>query len=208
MADRNTDITIAIPALMEATMFAADKHRGQKRKDAQRTPYINHPITVVNLMAKVGGITDVEALQAGMLHDTVEDTDATPEEIEARFGYAVRSLVMEVTDDKSLDKQVRKRIQIEKAPNLSPRAKVIKIADKIANLGDLIASPPTGWPLERCQQYVDWSNRVVAGCRGQNERLEKIYDARAMEASALGYRAPAPETRQFTEEFQLTGKAE
>jgi len=185
MADRNTDIAIAIPALMEATLFAADKHRGQKRKDAQKTPYINHPIYVVNLMAGVGGITDIELLQAGMLHDTVEDTDTSPEEIETRFGYAVRSLVMEVTDDKSLEKQERKRIQIEKAPRLSPRAKIIKLADKIANLTDMIVSPPAHWPLERRQQYVDWSNKVIAGCRGHNERLEEIYDARVMEANAI-----------------------
>ena len=184
MADRNTDIAFAIPALTEATMFAADRHRGQTRKDARQTPYINHPIMVVNLMASIGGITDVEALQAGMLHDTVEDTDTAPEEIEARFGYAVRSLVMEVTDDKKLEKQERKRIQIEKAPRLSPRAKVIKLADKIANLTDLIASPPVHWPLERRQQYVDWSNRVIAGCRGHNSKLEQLYDARAMEAHA------------------------
>jgi len=184
MAERNTDITLAIPALMEATMFAADKHRGQKRKDAQGTPYINHPIIVVNLMAGVGGITDIEALQAGMLHDTVEDTDTSPEEIETRFGYAVRSLVMEVTDDKSLEKQERKRIQIEKAPRLSPRAKVIKLADKTANLTDIIVSPPAHWSLERRQQYLAWSNRVIAGCRGHNTRLEEIYDARVMEAHA------------------------
>ena len=183
MTDRNTDITIAIPALMEATLFAADKHRGQKRKDAQKTPYINHPIMVVNLMASIGGITDIELLQAGMLHDTIEDTDTSPEEIETRFGYAVRSLVMEVTDDKSLEKQERKRRQIEKAPRLSPRAKIIKLADKVANLTDMIASPPAHWPLERRQQYVDWSNRVIAGCRAHNERLEKIYDARVTEAN-------------------------
>ena len=184
MPDKNTDITLAIPALMEATLFAADKHRGQKRKDAQKTPYINHPIYVVHLMANVGGITDIEHLQAGMLHDTVEDTDATPEEIEARFGYAVRSLVMEVTDDKSLEKQERKRIQIEKAPRLSARAKVIKLADKIANLTDMIASPPAHWPLERRQQYVEWSNKVIAGCRGHNGRLEEIYEDRVLEANA------------------------
>jgi len=184
MADRNTDIAIAIPALMEATLFAADKHRGQKRKDAQKTPYINHPIYVVNLMAGVGGITDIELLQAGMLHDTVEDTDTSPEEIETRFGYAVRSLVMEVTDDKSLESQERKRRQIEKAPRLSPRAKVIKLADKIANLTDILASPPAHWGLERRQQYVEWSNKVIAGCRGHNARLEEIYEARVLEANA------------------------
>src|SRR5210317_323383 len=134
MTDKLTDIALAIPALMEATLFAADKHRGQKRKDAEKTPYINHPIYVVNLMAGVGGITDIEALQAGMLHHTVEDMDTSPEEIEARFDYPVRSLAMEVADDKSLQKQERKRIQIQKGPRLSPRAKAIKLAYKIADV--------------------------------------------------------------------------
>ena len=92
-----------------------------------------------------------------MLHDTVEDTDTTPEEIEERFGYAVRSLVMEVTDDKDLEKQERKRLQIEHSPHLSPRAKVIKLADKISNLRDLMNSPPVGWDVERRLQYVTWS---------------------------------------------------
>ena len=182
MTDKSSDITIAIPALTEATLFAADKHRGQTRKDARGTPYINHPIYVVNLMARFGGITDIEALQAGMLHDTVEDTNTSPGEIEACFGAAVCGLVLEVTDDKSLEKQERKRRQIEKAPRLSPRAKVIKLADKIANVTDMIFSPPAHWPVERRRQYVDWSNRVVAGCRGHNEPLEKIYDARVAEA--------------------------
>jgi len=179
MADTQTDSTLAIPALMEATLFAADKHRGQKRKDAGGTPYINHPIMVVSLMAGIGEITDIELLQAGMLHDTVEDTDTSPEEIEARFGCAVRSLVMEVTDDKSLDKQERKRLQIEHAPHLSPQAKAIKIADKIANLTDLLNSPPATWPEERMWQYVAWSRQVVDGCRGHNPLLEARYDEMA-----------------------------
>ena len=176
MTDRNTDITIAIPALMEATLFAADKHRGQKRKDARGTPYINHPIMVVHLMIRVGGVTDIEALKAGMLHDTVEDTDTSAEEIETRFDYAVRSLVMEVTDDKMLEKQERKRLQIEKAPRLSQRAKIIKLADKIANLTDMIVAPPVRWPLKRKIRYVEWSNQVVAGCYGTNPALQSKYE--------------------------------
>ena len=175
---------IAIPALMDATLFAAEKHRGQKRKDARGTPYINHPIMVANLIANIGGITDVEVLQAALLHDTVEDTETTADEIEGRFGYAVRSLVMEVTDDKSLEKQERKQLQIEHAPNLSPRAKVIKLADKIANLSDLVTSPPVGWELERQQRYVSWSNAVVEGCRGHESFLEMYYDGTALQASA------------------------
>jgi len=180
-----TEAGFATAALMAATMFAAEKHRGQKRKDARGTPYINHPIMVVNLMANVGKITDIEALQASMLHDTVEDTDATAEEIEQRFGYAVCSLVMEVTDDKSLPKTERKRLQIEHAPHLSPRAKVIKLADKIANITDMIESPPADWPPERRQQYLRWSNEVVAGCRSSHSALELLYDDRAMTALAL-----------------------
>jgi guanosine-3',5'-bis(diphosphate) 3'-pyrophosphohydrolase len=170
---------IIIPALTEATMFAAEKHRNQRRKDAQETPYINHPIMVVNLLANVGRITNIETLQAGMLHDTIEDTDTTADEIEGLFGKAVRKLVMEVTDDKSLPKYERKRLQAEHAPHLSPNAKTIKVADKIANLNDLAASPPADWPLERIEQYVHWANSVVEGCRGQNSALESKYDAKA-----------------------------
>jgi guanosine-3',5'-bis(diphosphate) 3'-pyrophosphohydrolase len=167
---------LAVPALMEATLFAAEKHRDQRRKDAAETPYINHPIMVVNLLAGVGGITDLETLLAGMLHDTVEDTNTTPDELEERFGHVVRSLVLEVTDDKSLPKAERKRLQIEHAPHLSPAAKVIKIADKIANLTDLLNSPPATWPEERMKQYVTWSRQVVAGCRGHNRALEMRYE--------------------------------
>ena len=167
-----TDAGIIIPALMEATLFAAEKHRDQRRKDARKTPYINHPIAVVNLLANVGQITDLETLQAGMLHDTVEDTDTSPEELEERFGFGVCSLVLEVTDDKGLEKQERKRLQVEHAPHLSPRAKTIKVADKIANVSDLLNSPPADWPDERMQQYVAWSRQVVAGCRGHNRPLE------------------------------------
>jgi guanosine-3',5'-bis(diphosphate) 3'-pyrophosphohydrolase len=183
MDHRYLDIAFAIPALMKAMVFAAEKHRKHRRKDADETPYINHPITVVNLMANVGGIIDVEALQAGMLHDTVEDTETSPEELDEHFGLVVRDLVMEVTDDKKLEKQERKRRQIEKAPHLSPRAKVIKLADKIANLTDIMESPPAHWTLERRQQYVAWSRQVVEGCRGHNLPLEETYDARVVEAS-------------------------
>ena len=168
--------SLAIPALLRATLFAAEKHRGQRRKDTGQTPYINHPIMVTNLLANVGRITDIETLQAGMLHDTIEDTDTTPDELEKHFGVGVRGLVLEVTDDKSIEKQERKRRQIEHAPHLSPRAKTIKIADKIANLTDLLNHPPATWPEERMHQYVAWSRQVVAGCRGHNTALEDRYD--------------------------------
>jgi guanosine-3',5'-bis(diphosphate) 3'-pyrophosphohydrolase len=167
---------VALPALMRATLFAAEKHRGQRRKDAGKTPYINHPIMVVNLLANVGRIWDVETLQAGMLHDTIEDTDTTADELEEHFGYEVRNLVLELTDDKELDKQERKRLQVEHAPHMTPRAKCIKIADKIANVTDLLNAPPAHWPEERMRQYVVWSRQVVDGCRGHNPALELHYD--------------------------------
>ena len=172
----NTSPSLVIPGLMQATLFAAEKHRGQRRKDAGETPYINHPIMVTNLLANVGRITDLETLQAGMLHDTIEDTDTPAYELEKLFGAGVRSLVLEVTDDKTLEKQERKRVQIEHAPHLSSRAKTIKIADKIANLTDLLNHPPATWPEERLHQYVAWSAQVVAGCRGHNAALEDRYD--------------------------------
>jgi len=182
MNDAKLDTGLAIPALMEATMFAADKHRNQKRKDARGTPYINHPIMVVNLMTNVGGITNIEALQAGMLHDTVEDTDTTPDEIEEQFGYEVRSLVMEVTDDKSLPKQERKRLQIKHAVALSRRAKAIKLADKIANVNDLIKSPPIGWDINRRLAYLDWSKKVGHGCTNSNRDLASLLYLRVEKA--------------------------
>jgi len=174
-------VDIALPALMRATHFAAEKHRGQRRKDADRTPYINHPIMVVNLLANVGRIFDIETLQAGMLHDTIEDTDTTADELEEHFGFEVRSLVLEVTDDKRLEKPERKRLQVEHAPHMTPKAKCIKIADKIANLTDLLNAPPARWPEERLRQYVTWSRQVVDGCRGHSATLEEAYDARATE---------------------------
>jgi guanosine-3',5'-bis(diphosphate) 3'-pyrophosphohydrolase len=171
-------------AILEAALFAAEKHRNCRRKGPDATPYINHPITVARTLATVGEVDDIEVLQAALLHDTVEDTKTTPEELEATFGRGVRDLVMEVTDDKNLKKQERKRRQIEKAPHLSPRAKMIKIADKIANVTDIMEAPPADWSRERQAQYVKWSRNVVAGCVGQNEALDRFYEEIAEKATS------------------------
>jgi guanosine-3',5'-bis(diphosphate) 3'-pyrophosphohydrolase len=135
--------------LLRAVDFAAEKHRDQRRKDADRSPYINHPIAVAKLLAQVGGLSDLLTLQAAILHDTIEDTKTTPDELKDEFGVEVRDLVVEVTDDKLLPKAERKRLQIKHAPHLSERARVIKIADKICNILDITHSPPTDWTLER-----------------------------------------------------------
>ena len=162
--------------LLEALRFSAEKHRNQRRKDNAKSPYINHPIEVTQLLWDVGGVRDVDVLVAAILHDTVEDTGTRPEEISDRFGEDVLSLVLEVTDDKSLPKQERKRLQIETASHKSHGAKLIKLADKSCNVRNLVTMPPEDWPLKRRQEYLLWTEKVVAGLRGTNAALEEYYD--------------------------------
>jgi len=156
--------------------FSAEKHRTQKRKDADESPYINHPIAVAKLLSQVGKVSDLPTLKAALLHDTIEDTDTTADELEKKFGIEVSELVMEVTDDKNLPKAERKRLQVEHSSELTKRAKMIKIADKTCNILDITHSPPTSWSLERRVEYLHWADKVVAGCRGVNERLERRFD--------------------------------
>ncbi len=162
--------------LLAAIRFAADRHRDQRRKGTGAVPYINHVIEVAEVLARVGKVTDVAVLQAAVLHDTIEDTGTTGEEIEAAFGVEVRRMVEEVTDDRSLPKEGRKRLQIERAPTLSANGRLIRIADKICNLYDVIHMPPPDWPYERQLAYLEWTRSVVAGCRGCNAELERYYD--------------------------------
>lgn len=161
-------------ALLEALHFAADKHRDQRRKGEDASPYINHPIFVAEILARFG-VTDTVTLQAAVLHDTIEDTETTPEEIEAVFGPRVRDVVMEVTDDPALRNPQRKALQVDRAADLSERAKLVRIADKIANVYDVTHRPPD-WPLDWRLSYLDWTERVVVGCRGVNAELEAYYD--------------------------------
>lgn len=161
---------------IEAVAFAAEKHRNQRRKDAEASTYINHPIALANLLANEGGVRDETVLIAAVLHDTIEDTETTAEELHAIFGSAVTSVVLEVTDDKSLEKQARKQRQIDHAPHISKEAKLIKLADKICNLRDILASPPADWSHERKRAYFSWANQVVAGVRGVNPNLDAVFD--------------------------------
>jgi guanosine-3',5'-bis(diphosphate) 3'-pyrophosphohydrolase len=171
--------------ILKAIRFAAEKHKGQKRKDTEASPYINHPIQVTEILWSIGGVRDTTLLLAAILHDTIEDTNATPEEIKVNFGEEVLALVVEVTDDKSLPKEVRKQRQVETAPHKSQRARLLKIADKISNVQDIIRTPPKDWSLERRQEYVLWSQRVVAGLRGVNKKLESRYDEILAEGKRL-----------------------
>jgi guanosine-3',5'-bis(diphosphate) 3'-pyrophosphohydrolase len=163
--------------LLKALRYASQKHSDQRRKNAKASPYINHPIQVAQILWDVAGVRDASLLVAAILHDTIEDTDATPDEIKAQFGEEVLALVLEVTDDKSLPKETRKQLQVEHAPHKSYKAKLLKIADKISNVGDIINWPPRDWSLERRQEYLLWTEKVVAGLRGVNEKLEIQYDS-------------------------------
>jgi guanosine-3',5'-bis(diphosphate) 3'-pyrophosphohydrolase len=162
--------------LLEAIELAAHKHRDQRRKDEAESPYINHPLAVVKLLWQ-HGVRERVPLLAAVLHDTVEDTETTRDELVAKFGEDVAAAVMEVTDDKSLPKERRKELQIEHAPHLSPAAKLVKLADKTCNVRDLTDSPPADWPHERRTQYFAWAKSVVAGLRGVNASLEAAFDA-------------------------------
>ena len=166
----------SLSVFVKAVAFAADKHRNQRRKDADASPYINHPIALASVLANEGGVTDAAVLCAAVLHDTLEDTETTPQELTAIFGPQITTIVLDVTDDKSLDKHVRKQRQIEHAPHISKQAKLVKLADKICNLRDILASPPADWPPERKQSYFDWAAKVVAGIRGVHPELEAVFD--------------------------------
>ena len=171
--------------LLEALSFSAERHRHQRRKDPAQSPYINHPIEVVYVLWKIGGVRDVNVLAAAVLHDTIEDTKTSPQEIADQFGKEVLGLVLEVTDDKSLPKAERKRLQVKNAPHKSLGAKLIKLADKICNVRDLGRSVPKDWSLQRCLEYLDWSDQVVAGCRGSSPGLEACYDQSVTETGRL-----------------------
>ena len=165
--------------VLRAASFAAFKHRKQTRKSKESEPYIIHPLRVSELVATLGESGDnIPLLQAAILHDTVEDTDTTFEELEKNFGPKVCKLVQEVSDDKSLAKDVRKQLQIEHAPKKSPEAKILSMADKVANLEDLLTKPngfgiPLGWSVERVQNYCVWASAVAKGLQGEAKLLDQ-----------------------------------
>lgn len=162
--------------LLNAIAFAAHKHKDQRRKDIEASPYINHPIALANCLANEAGIEDIEVLCGAILHDTIEDTQTSEQELIEGFGANIATIVVEVTDDKSLPKAARKQAQIEHAAHISTKAKLVKLADKISNLRDIIAYPPANWDAERKRLYFEWAAMVVANVRGTNSTLEAIFD--------------------------------
>lgn len=165
--------------LAAAYHFAALRHVDQRRKGLRAEPYINHLTEVAELVARATDAAELDVIIAAVLHDTVEDTGVSLQEIADQFGAEVAGLVAEVSDDKSLPKAERKRLQVEHAPHASRGAKLIKLADKTANLRALAASPPPDWTTERRDAYRDWTREVVAGCRGVSSWLEARFDEAA-----------------------------
>ena len=163
--------------VIKAAKFAAFKHRNQRRKDADASPYVNHPIALANLLCNEAGIPDPVVICAALLHDTIEDTETTLQELQEEFGRAIASVVMEVTDDKAHPKAERKRLQIIHAKTASRHARLVKLADKICNLRDIAVNPPASWSLRRKRQYFDWAKKVIDGVRGTHRRLERLFDA-------------------------------
>ncbi|CAB4397227.1 HD domain-containing protein 3-like protein [Rhizophagus irregularis] len=178
MSSQGTQISNAsfdIAKLIDTIDFAAKKHSFQKRKDSAGTPYINHPIGVAKNLTDAG-VYDLVTIQAAILHDTVEDTKTTFEEIEQKFGREVKNIVAECTDDKSLEKEERQRLQIEHTPHISKQAKEVKLADKLYNLRDIMKDAPIGWSKKRVQEYYIWAKKVTDGARGINQKLEEQLD--------------------------------
>lgn len=168
--------------ILEAVVFAARKHQGQVRKDQGKSPYVTHPLLVAKSIWEIGEVSEPRTLIAAVLHDTIEDTDTKPLEILDRFGEVILSIVLEVTDDKSLDKIERKRQQVIHAPSLSRPARLIKLADKLINCQDILYSPPEDWTLERRRNYIQWGADVIARIRHTNPPLETAFDAILIEA--------------------------
>lgn len=180
----NSDLTLltSCSRLLEAAHFAAMMHRGNRRKDRDETPYINHPISVARTIVEVGGVDDIDVLVAALLHDTIEDTPATAQEVENKFGKQVRVLVEEVSDDKSLPSPERKRLQINRAASLSPEAVVIALADKSDNVSDVSLTSPADWDIERKVDYLTWSEKVVDNCPEANKPLKQYFKASVADA--------------------------
>ena len=156
---------MTLAGILDALRFAAERHKNQLRKGVAGYPYVNHVIAVTELLARCG-VDDPVTLQAALLHDTIEDTGTSPDELAERFGAEVRDVVLEVTDDSRLPKAERKRLQIVHASSLSERAKRIKIADKTCNIIDIAFDPPPDWSTARRVEYLDWADAVVRHCLG------------------------------------------
>ncbi|MEO8671102.1 MAG: HD domain-containing protein [Tahibacter sp.] len=173
--------------LIAALHYAALQHRDQRRKDEDASPYINHPISLLNILAVEAGVTDTDVLCAAVLHDVIEDCSGEQQEfiadrraeIRAQFGDSVLAIVEDVTDDKELTRDERKQRQIDHARHLSAAAKLVKLADKTSNLRDVAHNAPATWSLQRRREYFDWAQAVIDAIGPAHARLEHLFAAAA-----------------------------
>jgi (p)ppGpp synthase/HD superfamily hydrolase len=149
----------ASDTIEKAKRFAEQAHSGQTRKGAGAEPYVIHLAEVAELVTRFGG--SETAILAAWLHDTVEDCTVTRADLVAMFGEAVAAVVMELTDNKSLPKPERKRLQIVNAPHKSPEAALVKLCDKMSNVCAVGVNPPLHWSQDRKCAYVDWAVTVA-----------------------------------------------
>lgn len=165
-----------LPDLFDALAFAAVKHQYLRRGGYDRLPYINHLIKVTETLIRIGGERERDLLLAAILHDIIEDTEVTRDELAERYGPRVVEIVMELTDDMSLPQDRRKALQLEGAARLSTEARKIRIADKGSNIGDIF-SYPLGWTPDKKMAYVEQAEAVVNEIRGTSPTLESWFDA-------------------------------
>ena len=161
--------------VLKAAFFSGEKHKKQRRRDADETPYINHPLEVAYILLEEGGITDAPTLAAALLHDTLEDTDTTREELAMIFGHEISNLVVELTDLDSVLPDQKKQRELERAYNLSDKAKRVKIADKTANIRDLATMPPKNWDIKRQIEYFNFAKKIAEATASASPELEKVF---------------------------------
>jgi GTP diphosphokinase / guanosine-3',5'-bis(diphosphate) 3'-diphosphatase len=188
LAQRSPETSALRPirGILQAAHFAAQKHAEQRRKGAAAEPYIHHLLEVAELVSNALEEPDTDLVIAALLHDSVEDAGVTEEELTRDFGPDVATLVLEVTDDKSLPKAERKRLQIVNADQKSVRAQVIKLADKVSNLRAILSSPPSDWTVQRKREYFEWAKQVVDGLTAPNPKLKAEFDRLYSKAATLG----------------------
>jgi GTP diphosphokinase / guanosine-3',5'-bis(diphosphate) 3'-diphosphatase len=170
-----------IASVLRAMELAAERHSAQRRKGPGGAPYVNHVIEVASVLATIGGVSDPDVLMAAVLHDVIEDTETSAEEVERRFGPRVRELVCQLSDDKSLPKAERKRLVLEHLVRASDAVKLIKLADLCSN----VRSPPTEWPAPRIREYLEWSRQAAERCAGVSRSLDLLYQERRAATLAL-----------------------
>jgi (p)ppGpp synthase/HD superfamily hydrolase len=184
--EKQNRCAVEVQRILAAAHFAAEHHKGQKRKGEAGEPYVNHLIEVAELIATSSDLLDANLVMAGFLHDTIEDTNVTPQQLEQSFGKDVAALVLEVTDDKSLPKEQRKALQVQNAHKKSPRAQTLKLADKISNLRALLSTPPANWPAQRKREYFDWAREVVSRLTHPNAALKAEFERTYARIHELG----------------------